>query len=30
VAPEPEPAAAEPQADDKPKKSGWWQRKSFF
>ncbi|MEP9373217.1 ribonuclease E/G [Mesorhizobium sp. KR1-2] len=31
VAPEPEPVAAEePQQDDKPKKVGWWQRKSFF
>jgi len=30
VAPEPEPVAAEPQVEDKPKKSGWWQRKSFF
>ena len=30
AAPEPEPVAAEPQVEDKPKKSGWWQRKSFF
>ncbi|SHO61815.1 ribonuclease E [Pseudoxanthobacter soli DSM 19599] len=28
--PAPEAPAAEPEVDDRPKRSGWWQRRSFF